>query len=101
MIDYKEFAKAELNRVISIQDRFKEEFDIDSYAHWFYDDESSILRLYNDEIDEIFFRYIPIGTYSLNKNTWMWSWFNNYLSEKIKLRLYKLSNSEKRTNMKN
>ncbi len=85
MIDYKEFAKAELNRVISIQDRFKEEFDIDSYAHWFYDDESSILRLYNDEIDEIFFRYIPIGTYSLNKNTWMWSWFNNYLSEKNKI----------------
>lgn len=85
MIDYKEFAKAELNRVISIQDRFKEKFDIDLYANWFYDDESSILRLYNDEIDEIFFRYIPIGTYSLNKNTWMWSWFNNYLSEKNKI----------------
>ncbi len=85
MTDYEEFAKSELDRLIPTQDRFKEEFDIDSYAHWFYDDESSILRLYNDEIDEIFFRYVPIGTYSLNKNTWMWSWFNNYLSEKNKI----------------
>ena len=77
MIDYKEFAKAELNRVIPIQDRFKEEFDIDSYGNWFYDDELAILRLYNNDDDEIFFKYIPIGTFSLSQKTWMWSWFNN------------------------
>ena len=77
MIDYKEFAKAEVNRVISIQDRFKQEFDIDSYGNWFYDDESAILRLYNNDDDEIFFKYIPIGTFSLSQKTWMWSWFNN------------------------
>ena len=90
MIDYKEFAKAEVNRVISIQDRFKQEFDIDSYGNWFYDDESAILRLYNNDDDEIFFKYIPIGTYSLNKKTWMWSWFNNYLNEKNKIETLKI-----------
>ena len=90
MNDYKEFAKSEVNRVISIQDRFKEECDIDTYENWFYDDESAILRLYNNDDDEIFFKYIPIGTFSLNQKTWMWSWFNNYLNENNKIETLKI-----------
>lgn len=90
MIDYNEFAKSELERLISIQDQFKEEFDIDSFANWFYDDESEILRLYNSDDDEVFFRYIPIGTYSLDKETWMWSWFNNSLTAKSKIETLKI-----------
>ncbi|MDW8549213.1 hypothetical protein NG800_009845 [Epilithonimonas ginsengisoli] len=90
MIDYKEFAKAELNRVIPIQNRFKEEFDIDSYTNWFYDDESGILRLYNNDDDEIFFKYIPIGTFSLSQKTWMWSWLNNSLVVKSKIETLKI-----------
>lgn len=90
IIAYDEFAQSEINRLVPIQDKFKEEFNIDSYANWFYDDESEILRLYNSEDDEVFFRYIPIGTYSLTKKTWMWSWFNNYLNETSKIRTLKI-----------
>lgn len=98
MIAYDEFAKSEINRLIPIQDRFKEEFNIDSYANWFYDDESEILRLYNSEDDEVFFRYIPIGTYSFLKKTWMWSWFNNYLNEKNKIETLKIKQFGKENN---
>ncbi|KFC19923.1 DUF6882 domain-containing protein [Chryseobacterium sp. FH1] len=90
MNDYKNFAQSELDRLIPIQNRFKEEFDIDSYANWFYDGESAILRLYNSDDDEIFFKYIPIGTFSLSQKTWMWSWFNNYLNEKNKIETLKI-----------
>lgn len=90
MNDYEEFAKEELERLTPIQDRFKEKFDIDSYGNWFYDDESAILRLFNNDEEEIFFKYIPIGTFSLDKKTWMWSWFNNYLIEKNKIETLKI-----------
>ncbi|HEX7871101.1 MAG TPA: hypothetical protein VF455_13415 [Chryseobacterium sp.] len=77
MKNYDEFADAELQKLIPVQEKFKQEYDLDSYANWFYESEASILRLYNEDEDEIFFRYIPIGTFSSNSETWMWSWFNN------------------------
>ena len=90
MRDYNEFAQSELDKLIPIQDKFKAEFNIDSFANWFYDSDSHILRLYNDENDEIFFKYIPIGTFSFSSETWMWSWFNNYLSESNKSETLKI-----------
>ena len=88
--EYNDFAEYELENLMPIQDLFKEKYRIDSFSNWFYDDEFQILRLYNDNEDEIFFKYIPIGTFSLTKETWMWSWFNNYLNEKNKTETLKI-----------
>lgn len=90
IIDYKEFANSELSKLIPIQEKFKEEFKIDSFSNWFYDSESELLRLYNNDEDEVFFKYIPIGTYSLASKTWMWSWFNNYSEEKNRFETLKI-----------
>ena len=38
MRDYNEFAQSELDKLIPIQDKFKAEFNIDSFANWFYDE---------------------------------------------------------------
>ncbi len=92
MIDYREFADLELKNLISFQQEFKEQYKIDSFTNWFYDSDLEILRLYNDAGDEIYFKYIPIGTFSLNTKTWMWSWFNNHLNEKSKTETLKIKN---------
>lgn len=76
MKDYVEFAKIELEALSKSQDDFIKKYNTDSYAKWFYDQECELLRLYNEDGDEVFFKYIPIGTYSLKSNTWMWSWEN-------------------------
>ena len=76
MRDYTEFAQLELNKLIKIQDKFKEKYKTDLFENWFYESECSILRLYNNDEDEIFFKYIPIGTFSKNSETWMWAWYN-------------------------
>ena len=76
MRDYTEFAQLELNKLIKIQDKFKEKYKTDLFENWFYESECSILRLYNNDEDEIFFKYIPIGTFSKNSETWMWTWYN-------------------------
>lgn len=90
MLTYNEFAQTELNQLIKIQDQFKLDQNLDSFDNWFYDSDLKILRLYNDEENEVFFKYIPIGTYSLNSKTWMWSWYNNYLSENNKFETLKI-----------
>lgn len=92
MNNYENFASKEIQNLISIQNKFKESFIIDSYKNWFYDGETELLRLYNSDEDEIFFKYIPIGSYSLNSKTWMWSWFNDSTIEKSKQETSKIKN---------
>jgi len=87
MIDYEKYSKQKLDELIKIQDRFKDRFTIDSYANWFYDSETEVLRLYNNDEDEIYFKYISVGTFSLKSKTWMWNWFNNSSIEKSKSQL--------------
>lgn len=95
MLDYNEFSQSELNKLIPIQDEFKEKYKIDSFSNWFYDDDLKIIRLYNDDKDEIFFKYIPIGTYSLTSETWMWNWFNSdeNNAETFKIKNFGLANN--------
>ncbi|MCT2561819.1 DUF6882 domain-containing protein [Chryseobacterium herbae] len=83
-MSYNEFSQEKLDKLIQIQDLFKKKFDIDAYENWFYDSESELLRLYNSDEDEIYFKYIPVGSYSREKKTWMWSWFNKSSIEKSK-----------------
>lgn len=86
-MNYKEFCQEKLDHLIEIQNLFKQQFDIDSYENWFYDSEFELLRLYNSDEDEVYFTYIPVGTYSKEKQTWMWSWFNDSSIEKNKKKL--------------
>ncbi|EJL74393.1 DUF6882 domain-containing protein [Chryseobacterium populi] len=86
-MNYEEFGKLKCEELLKVQNIFRENFKIDSYANWFYDSETELLRLYNDDEDEIFFRYIPVGTFSLKSRTWMWSWFNESSIEKSKTEL--------------
>ncbi|MCX8524284.1 hypothetical protein OF897_10215 [Chryseobacterium formosus] len=100
MKNYDEFAEAELQKLIPLQEKFKQEYDLDSFANWFYESDASILRLYNDDEDEIFFKYIPIGSYSLSSETWMWSWFNNSSAESNKSETLKIKQFGKEHNYK-
>lgn len=83
-MNYEEYSKQRLDKLIKVQDEFKEVYKINSYANWFYDSDLELLRLYNDDRDEVFFKYVPVGTYSLKSKTWMWSWYNNHSIEKNK-----------------
>lgn len=86
-MNYEQYNRQSFDNLIQIQEKFKETFEIDSYANWFYDGETELLRLYNNDDDEIYFKYVSIGTYSLKSETWMWSWFNKHSIEKSKNQL--------------
>lgn len=86
---YQEFANDNCHRLTDIQDNFKAIYSIDDYENWYYTQASEILRLYSDD-KEIFFKYIPVGTYSKDSNTWLWAWSNKDSVEPRKLKTIKV-----------
>lgn len=78
---YSEFAQNAVENLKEVQDSFKAEYDIDGYASWFYTQSTELLRLYNDETDEVYLKYVPVGTYSTKNKTWMWCWANKHSIE--------------------
>lgn len=86
---YQEFADRNCQRLIETQDKFRDKYSINDYSNWYYTQASEILRLYSND-KEIYFRYIPVGTYSRNSNTWMWAWSKKDSVEPRKLRTLKV-----------
>ncbi|WP_292010992.1 DUF6882 domain-containing protein [Chryseobacterium sp.] len=82
-MEYTEFCEEQFNQLVTLQNTLEDQYHIQSYTNWFYDSESSLLRLYNTE-KQIYFKHIPVGTYSFQTHTWMWSWFNESSLEKNK-----------------
>ncbi|MGV3586010.1 MAG: DUF6882 domain-containing protein [Adhaeribacter sp.] len=80
---YSDLAKESLNNLKILQESFKKDFNIDEYSHWFYNQSTELLKL-NNESEEAYFKYIPIGTYSNNSKTWMWAWHNEDSVEQSK-----------------
>lgn len=56
-MNYEQYNRQSFDNLIQIQEKFKEAFEIDSYVNWFYDGETQLLRLYNNDEDEIYFRF--------------------------------------------
>jgi hypothetical protein len=84
-LEYQKYANRVCKELTKYQEKFKAEYDVDNYASWFYNQSSETLRLYSDN-KEIFFKYIPVGTFSQNTNTWMWAWANEDSVEPQKFR---------------
>ncbi len=81
---YEGFASTKCTEFKPAHDAFKEKYKLESYDYWFYNQSTGLLRLYNDDSDEIYFKYIPIGTFSTRTNTWMWAWHNESSIEQNK-----------------
>lgn len=83
-MSYEEYAQKALEELKSVQETFGNLYPINRYANWFYNQTTGLLRFYNDDMDEIYFEYLPIGTYSTKTQTWMWEWNKETSLEKNK-----------------
>ncbi|OAB78406.1 hypothetical protein ULVI_10540 [Cochleicola gelatinilyticus] len=99
-LKYEKYAQKAVDKLQERQPAFRAKFDTENYASWFYNQSSETLRLYSDD-KEIYFRYIPVGTYSLNTNTWMWAWANEDSVETRKFRTLKVKEFGEKKNYEN
>ena len=74
-MSYEALADEALEKLHVKQDIFKLTYN---YGYWFYNQSTGLFRLYNSDEDEVFFRYIPVGSYSSKTQTWMWGWDNEH-----------------------
>lgn len=80
---YEEFTDKCVEELQGLQDELTENFNIDWYENWFYNDATNLFTLSTDK-KEINFKYVNIGTFSRNTNTWKWSWDKEHTEESTK-----------------
>ena len=88
-LKYEKYADKICQKLAEFQNEFRAEYDLDNYVNWFYNQSSETLRLYSDD-KEIYFKYIPVGTFSQKTNTWMWAWANEQSFEPRKFKTLKI-----------
>ncbi len=66
------------------QEEVEEKYEIGKYENWFYDQGKGTLTFSDKGIDKIIIKYEEVGSISKISNTWLWSWANPHLEEKIK-----------------
>jgi hypothetical protein len=62
----------------------EEKYAIGKYEKWFYDQETGYLTFSDGDIIKIKIKYEEVGSISKTSNTWLWSWANPHLEDKIK-----------------
>jgi hypothetical protein len=86
---FEKYANKAYQKLSKSQDNFRAEYHIDNYENWFYNQSCETLRLYSKD-KEIYFKYIPVGTFSRKTNTWMWAWAKRDSVEPRKFRTLKV-----------
>ncbi|MCD8403837.1 DUF6882 domain-containing protein [Tenacibaculum finnmarkense] len=99
-LKYKKYAEKSCQELNEFQNGFRKKYDTDNYENWFYNQSSEILRLYSEN-KEIYFKYIPVGTFSQKKNTWFWSWANKSSVEPRKFQTLKVKEFGEKKNYEN
>ncbi|WP_051269902.1 DUF6882 domain-containing protein [Flavobacterium suncheonense] len=82
--EFEKLSKISYEYLNKQQEEVEEKYGIGKYENWFYDQEKGTLTFSDKGIDKIIIKYEEVGSISKISNTWLWSWANPHLDEKIK-----------------
>ena len=82
-LDYNSFAETCVEELKVLQDKFQNEYDVDWYENWFYNQSTGLLTFSTGD-QELNFKYFDVGSFSEKSNTWKWSWDNDSTLENVK-----------------
>lgn len=80
---YTDFAEDCIQQLQDLQEVFQYHYNLDWYENWFYNQATGLLTFSTEEV-ELNFKYLKVGSFSRNTNTWMWSWHNDDTLQKAK-----------------
>jgi hypothetical protein len=66
-MDYDNFASECVEELKILQEKFRRDYNLNSYENWFYDQDTALLTLSTNE-DKVQFRYFQVGTFSEKSN---------------------------------
>lgn len=82
-MDYNSFAEKCVQDLKVLQDKFQEDYDVDWYDNWFYNQATGLLTFSTGDT-ELNFKYFDVGSFSQKSNTWKWSWDNAHILTNVK-----------------
>ncbi len=82
-LDYDSFALTCVKDLKVLQDKFQNEYDVDWYDNWFYNQSTGLLT-FSTGGHELNFKYFNVGSFSEKSNTWKWSWDNDATLDNVK-----------------
>ena len=82
-LDYNSFAEACVEELKFLQDKFQDQYDVDWYDNWFYNQSTRLLTFSTGDL-ELNFRYFTVGSFSEKSSTWKWSWDNDTTLDSVK-----------------
>jgi len=82
-LDYNTFAKECVDNLKILQNKFQEQYGLDWYENWFYNQETGLLTFSTGET-ELNFKYFEVGSFSEKSMTWKWAWDNDHTLDKVK-----------------
>ena len=99
-LNYEKFAQKTVDKLKKSQSKFVDKYQTDNFDNWFYNQSSETLRLYSDN-KEVYFKYIPVGTFSQKTKTWLWAWANENSIEVSKFETLKVKKFGENNNYEN
>lgn len=82
-LHYNNFAETCVDKLKVLQEKFQEDYDLNWYERWFYNQTTGLLTFSTDEV-ELNFRYFDVGSFSEKSNSWKWSWDNDTTLDSVK-----------------
>ncbi|MBA4302137.1 MAG: hypothetical protein C0433_18845 [Cyclobacterium sp.] len=85
-LEFESLSKKAYKYLKEQQEIVVKEYGIHQYENWFYDQETGILTFSNPTSEEeiVQIEYEEVGSISKISNTWLWSWANPHVEEKIR-----------------
>jgi hypothetical protein len=83
--DFDEFVESCYEEMEIKQRHLFDEFGVGSFERYWLEGETRTLDFISIENVKLSFKIIYIGTWSHLRNTWMWGWFNESLTDEIRM----------------
>ncbi len=82
-LEYHIFAETCIEELKVLQEKFQNDYDVDWYESWFYNQSTGLLTFSTGD-QELNFKYFNVGSFSEKSNTWKWSWDNDTTLTNVK-----------------
>ncbi len=76
--------------ILLLQPEFMRLYVIDIYKNWFYDHSIGVFHFKSDGGNDLYFKYVDVGSFSTTTNTWNWSWDNKTTPRHVSAALEKV-----------
>jgi hypothetical protein len=82
-MDYTSFAEKCVQELKILQDKFQEDYGVDWYDNWYYNQATGLLTFSSGDT-QLNFKYFAVGSFSQKSKTWKWSWDNDHTLDNVK-----------------